>query len=506
LLVIAITYGFFLIKAELEIEARVESEMAHAKRALARARALGKRADSSRGRALALFDKTDKKEGEIVWSQYRTIEEQLQPIFGQASQSLENALLLDNEREDVRNMFADVLYERALLAESHRRQRESFEFIERLALYDTYNKRRKKWSEPASVTIKTIPADTSVTLWRFESNKAGLLIERPVELEGPKIENTQLSPGSYMAVIRAKGRTSVRYPFIARRGAEVSFRIELPEAHLVPPGFSYVPAGGFLFGSASSDDQRKDFFHHVPLHELETDGYLIARHETTFADWIEYLEGLPAEQRPEHYPKVEKGGFQGALGLEEHPVKGWIISFQPAGQLYRAAYSEKIIYSGRSRSRAQDWTELPVVGVSVADAERYVAWLNESGKLRGARLCTELEWERGARGADGREYPHGNSIRPDEANYDDTYGKDPKAMGPDQVGSHPKSLSPFGLYDMAGNVWEWTRSSVKPERYAARGGSYYFGANSAKTTDREITEPDFRDTSVGLRVCADLAR
>jgi formylglycine-generating enzyme required for sulfatase activity len=95
-------------------------------------------------------------------------------------------------------------------------------------------------------------------------------------------------------------------------------------------------------------------------------------------------------------------------------------------------------------------------------------------------------------------------MNPDDANFDATYAKDPTAMGLDEVGEHPASDSPFGIADLSGNVWEWTTSSVEPTGHAARGGSYYFDINSARTSNRETPEPSFRDTSVGFRVCADI--
>ena len=95
-------------------------------------------------------------------------------------------------------------------------------------------------------------------------------------------------------------------------------------------------------------------------------------------------------------------------------------------------------------------------------------------------------------------------LAPDDANFDLTYGKEPGGFGPDEVGSHPASRSPFGVDDLAGNAFEWTRSSVEPDRPVARGGSYYFAAATARSANREMPERTFRDINVGIRVCADL--
>ena len=143
-----------------------------------------------------------------------------------------------------------------------------------------------------------------------------------------------------------------------------------------------------------------------------------------------------------------------------------------------------------------------VAAVSWNDARAYLAWLDRTGRLPGARLCTEHEWERAARGADDRIYPHGRRLAPDDANHDATYGRQPDAYGPDEVGAHPITRSPYGVEDMVGNVWEWTESVQRPGEPSVRGGSYYQEEFSDRATNRDVGEADARDPLVGFRVCA----
>src|SRR5262249_3922687 len=121
----------------------------------------------------------------------------------------------------------------------------------------------------------------------------------------------------------------------------------------------------------------------------------------------------------------------------------------------------------------------------------------------GARLCGEREWERAARGADGRAYPGGDQLGHDDANIDDTYGRVPAAYGPDEVGSYSGSKSPYDLEDMAGNASEITEPWSKELGSAMqRGGAWYFDDITALSAYREVSEPTQRDPTAGLRVCA----
>jgi formylglycine-generating enzyme required for sulfatase activity len=311
-----------------------------------------------------------------------------------------------------------------------------------------------------------------------------------------------LPPGSYRMTMRPRAQDPVVYPFTVARGEVAHFDLALSEATDVPAGFALVPQGEFLFGTQAEDSVRRGFFHTVPIHEVTTGAYLIAQRECTFGQWLDFLRALPPRERPQRYPAVH-GGFEGSLTLRELPGDKWELSFRPASVTYTVRSGDRIVYSGRAQRQTVDWMQLPVVGITADDAEAYARWLATSGRVAGARLCSEREWERAARGADDRLFPHGDSLAPEDADYDETYARAPLAMGPDEVGSHPSSRSPFGLDDMSGNAWEWTRSSLGGGAHAARGGSFYFDVNASRVSNRETPEPTFRDVSVGFRVCAD---
>jgi len=143
---------------------------------------------------------------------------------------------------------------------------------------------------------------------------------------------------------------------------------------------------------------------------------------------------------------------------------------------------------------------LPITGVSWADAQAYC-------KFAGGRLPTEIEWEKAARGADGREYPWGDELDCAHANWGNFDGEGPcagKNPGrPARVGSYPTGASVYGVLDLGGNVWEWVADKYDddPSRRVVRGGSccsYFVGPRAA---NRNAWAPEHRDADLGFR-CA----
>jgi formylglycine-generating enzyme required for sulfatase activity len=310
-------------------------------------------------------------------------------------------------------------------------------------------------------------------------------------------DDLELPPGSYLVTLSGDGLATVHYPVVLGRGESVRVSVTLPRAMEIPEGFVYVPPGRFLFGT-SVEETYRSILGAPPLHEAWTDGYLIGKREVTVAEFVEYLGSLPAAQR---VLTSAHSSSQMLTVLREVSPGVWQYRFDfAAARGYTARPGETFRYGLRRSNAVQDWTRFPIIGLSANDAEAYVAWLSRT-RLPGARLCTEKEWERAARGADDREYPQGARLYPEDANFADTY-EDKIDIGPDEVGQHPTSRSPFGLDDMVGNAWEYTRSSLSGDRYVVRGGSFSYNATQNRLTVRSGITPSYRGPAHGLRVCA----
>ena len=246
----------------------------------------------------------------------------------------------------------------------------------------------------------------------------------------------------------------------------------LPSRQPFEPELILIPAGEFLMGSDPSVDKYAQN-NEQPQHTLYLPDYYLAKTPVTNAQYAAFVQATGDDQ-----PKHWKGG-KPPRDKENHPV----------------------IY------------------VSWHDAIAYCQWLTETtGKPY--YLPSEAEWEKGARGTDGRIYPWGNQWDAERCNTS-TVAKFVSGLlrgrATTPVGAYPQGASPYGLLDMAGNVWEWTRSVYKDSPYVPedgreelesggwrvlRGGSWCDLQRNTRCASRFGSYPDFRNFNAGFRVAA----
>jgi len=229
----------------------------------------------------------------------------------------------------------------------------------------------------------------------------------------------------------------------------------------------FVPAGEFLMGS----DHRTDPYFwgaEEPEHNVYLDAFWIYRVEVTNAMYERCVEGQ-ACPRP--------------------------------AQDHSNTHSE---YYGNPT-----YADYPVIYVSWVHATSYCRWA-------GGRLPTEAEWEKAARGTDGRLFPWGDaSPSSQQANFRDSGYRDTVS-----VGTYSGAVSPYGVLDMAGNVWEWTfdwfqsayydvtpyenpRGPASGSSRVMRGGSWHNTADGVRTVARASIKPDDTFDTLGFRCAQD---
>jgi sulfatase modifying factor 1 len=217
------------------------------------------------------------------------------------------------------------------------------------------------------------------------------------------------------------------------------------------PNTVYVAGGEFTLGSDSHNEDE------TPQQTLYIDAFNIDVYPVTNAQYKEFVDDTGQK-----VPRNWQGGTY-AEGKDDHPVT-WVT-----------------------------WH----------DANAYAEWA-------GKRLPTEAEWERAARGTDGRIYPWGDQFDGARCNYREA---GIKATSP--VGSYPEGASPDGVMDMAGNVWEWTADwydAYRGSRYefarfgeefkVLRGGSWFDGSDVVRCSARNSADPNFSFSTIGFR-CAE---
>lgn len=229
-------------------------------------------------------------------------------------------------------------------------------------------------------------------------------------------------------------------------------------ADIAAPETVLVPAGAFITGS---DQAERD-----AAYALDEQAYGHSR--TRQAGWYDREAkrrsmDLPAfEITTTPVTNVDYARFVTATGhrapdVDARTWKGYGL-VHPYKRTRRHAWENERVPEGRA--------DHPVVLVTLSDAEAYAKWLSTATGKRW-RLPTAKQWEKAARGTDGRRFPWGNHF---DATLLNSHDRGPFDTMP--VGSFRDGASPFGMLDAAGQVFEWTRTQTSPTRRLVKGGSW----------------------------------
>ena len=267
---------------------------------------------------------------------------------------------------------------------------------------------------------------------------------------------------------------------------------------LSPLGFIRIPAGKFIMGSKNGRDNEK------PQHELDLPyDYWLAKYPVTVAQYRSFVE-------TSGYETQDKDSLR---GVPNHPV-------------VNVTWYDALKYCNWLNGQLKKWAKQAKDERPITDGDALSSFVLglSSGNFQ-VTLPSEAEWEKAARGpstgsGDGRNYPWGENPDPNRANYDET-----GIGGTSPVGAFPGGACPYGLLDMSGNVWEWTRSlwgkefsnpdfeypyqlGKKREDINAdqnilrvlRGGSFHLNEGSLRCAFRFRLDPVYRYVNLGFRV------
>ncbi len=249
------------------------------------------------------------------------------------------------------------------------------------------------------------------------------MLGRELRLAAGKAERFEV--GSYVVIARL-GDKVARFPVKLRRAIRHELHCELSALTALPESMVLVPGGPFLSPTGPSLKMRE---HDLP-------DFAIGQFPVTIGEYLAFLDDLDEPERERRIPREKK-----ATQPDVYRLNGeWRLS-------------EYAVEGDEARARVGDrWRDLPVNAVSYFDALAYCTWL---GKKTGLpyRLPTSLEWDKAARGVDGRAFPMARTMDPSFAKLRESRLE---VSQPEPVGAFPLDVSPYGVRDMVGGVQDWT--------------------------------------------------
>lgn len=320
------------------------------------------------------------------------------------------------------------------------------------------------------LTILCHPKPTRIRLYRLVEDRRILRPIDETELAEPEWNEFLLPMGRYQLVIDHPDYRSLTAPVWIGRRESVTVDWSLRREIEIGSDFVHVPRGEFTMGG---DDQT---FKSVPRQVVFVDDFAIARYPVTWSQYREFLQSVADES-------VEEARRR----LPDIPPQG--------PSVWRVDGAGIVHYSEDVHPSEPKW---PIFKVAYQDALDYCAWRSRIDG-RTYRLPTDEEWEKAARGVDGRTFPWGDRFDPA---FCKIVASTPGRAQPDDVGRFETDSSPYGVRDLAGGVREWCGSwfNEKDFQRLVRGGSWNFDSIGSHCAYRLGCSPTLTYAFLGFRL------
>ncbi len=369
-----------------------------------------------------------------------TLEQRANDADREAGRALAEAIELytkaigyDAECEDAHRGLAELYWSRARLAERERRPAEQVYYEALVTDHDVGGKYADLLKADARVSLRSNPSGAHVIAQRYFERDHVLVPGEERYLGRTPLVDAGLEPGSYLITIKGSGFRDARYPLLLARGGHHKGEVNLYREEEIGQGFVYVPAGTAIIGG------DPDAYDSLPRQEAFASDFAIAEYPVTLREYCAFLDHLDRAapgmvEKRANYKSDDLAVRRGADGKwEPHPriIEGEACKLFPmeGGHLWRVP------------AHLVDWF----------DAVAFCKWRSEVEGVT-IRLPTELEWEKAARGTDGRIFPWGDRFDPTFCLMRDSRSFQQQ---PEPVGTFPLDESPYGVRDMAGGMREW---------------------------------------------------
>ena len=353
-------------------------------------------------------------------------------VLAEAIELYTKALGYDAESDEAHSGLADLYWSRAREAEVGRGAAEQV-YYEALVMEHDRGKYGALLQAHARLSLRSNPPGAHVIAQRYLERDRVLVPSEERYLGRTPIRDVPLEPGSYLLIVKSAGCRDARYPILLGRGGQHDGEVNLYTEEEIGPGFVYIPGGVALFGG------DEEAYNSLPRQEHVVADFAIAQFPVTFREYCAFLDDLYAED-----PAIARRRAPADLRGSE----GMVVV---RGERGHRPYAQLVEGAAREMFPEERDGEIPVCLIDWFDARAYCRYL---AKRTGAniRLATELEWEKAARGVDGRAYPWGDNFDPTFCKMRDSR---PFTHQPEPVGTFATDESPYGVRDMAGGMREW---------------------------------------------------